>query len=101
MGLTLACNFIDLKDREGDLADGIKTLPVLWGMRPSQLLIGVFFALCYIWVGVLCKDSRVLLFSAAAGVVQFILINRKNYDERPVFIVYLSSLGVVLWYLAH
>ena len=101
MGLTLACNFIDLKDREGDLAGGVKTLPVLLGMRRSQQLIGGFFVLSYVSVGMLFGDNGVLFFSVVAGAIQFVLINRKNYQEGPVFLVYLLSLVFVIWNLPH
>ena len=95
----VACNFIDLKDRDVDATVGIKTLPVILGMKHSQRVIGTFFLLSYVLIGTIFNDMRVLFFSIAAGIIQFFLINRKKYKEWPVFLMYLLSLMVVLFIL--
>lgn len=102
---TLACNFIDLKDYEGDKKEEVKTLPVLFGLKRAKILIGTFFALAvfsgYFIVGNIISLSQigVLVLSAALaviGFIQFYLINRKEYDERPVFVLYLVTILTLL-----
>jgi geranylgeranylglycerol-phosphate geranylgeranyltransferase len=94
-GLMLSINFIDLKDYDGDKAAGIMTLPVFLGMKRSQLLIGFFFLFNYsvLALAIIYKLNSPMVGYAmlALGVILFLLINRKIYREREVFLVYLLS----------
>lgn len=91
--LVLALNFIDLKDTEGDRIAGVPTIPVLIGQRRAQLLIGASFLFLYTAVGSLLFDGPLAWGTIGLGVVQFFLINRKEYREAPVFSLYLASLA--------
>lgn len=97
---SLAINFIDIKDHEGDRADGILTLPVLLGLRPSKVVIGVLFFLGYAVVCPVFGDPRWLPAVAAGGLAQLVLINRRDYSEAPVFALYLASVVAIIAYLA-
>jgi 4-hydroxybenzoate polyprenyltransferase len=96
----LSINFIDLKDYEGDKRAGVKTLPVLLGMRTSQHLFGVSFFLSNLAVGL--YFGGVMLYGAAlVGAAQYVLITSTPYRERPVFWLYIASLVLFLfWSLA-
>lgn len=87
---TLAVNFIDIKDYEGDKQAGIMTLPVLLGLKWSKRVTGVFFFFAYMFAGLVFP--KLWVYCLIAGAVQFVLINRKNYSEHPVFILYLLSM---------
>jgi len=89
--LTAVINFIDIKDYEGDKKEGIKTLPVLMGLKRSKILISIFFAIAYLFVCFLTKDLSTLIIFFVLGCLQVYLINRKNYNEKYIFIIYLSS----------
>lgn len=97
---TAVINFIDIKDYEGDAKAGIKTLPVLLGLKKAKLLIGLFFLISYLLVPVIWRDMVLLLPAILLGILEFFLLNRKNYDERLVFIVYLVSLTMLIVYIA-
>ncbi len=101
IGFTLSSNFIDLKDFEGDKKQGIKTLPVLMGMGPAKLLIGLSFIGVYLSVYTLIPDTLLLIGLCAFGVAQLVLINRKRYSEVPVFIVHLLSIATLLGYIIY
>ncbi|OFZ20316.1 MAG: hypothetical protein A2X94_02820 [Bdellovibrionales bacterium GWB1_55_8] len=92
VGMTAAIQFIDLKDYEGDRAEGIRTLPVLLGLRRSQFVIGVFVALGYFGITTRIPDKTTSALFVLVGLVQFLLIIRKKYTEKPVFLLYLASL---------
>jgi len=96
---TLAANFIDLKDHEGDKASGIKTLPVLLGLRSSKAVIGAFFCLAYAALFRVFPETWVKGILILAGVAQIALINRRSYYETPVFLVYLASIVGFIGYL--
>jgi 4-hydroxybenzoate polyprenyltransferase len=95
--LTAMLNFIDLKDYRGDKGAGIKTLPVILGLEKSKQLIGLFFVISYPLVSFMVNKAFSLFF--LGGVLQFFLINRKNYDEKPVLITYLITVSGLIGYL--
>ena len=99
VGYTAVVNFIDLKDYEGDKEAGIKTIPTILGLRKGKLVIGSFFPILYIVAILYLKNNLLIPVAAGAGILQFLLISRRNYDERPVFVVYLLSLLFFIIYL--
>jgi len=103
VAFTAVINFIDIKDYEGDKQAGIKTLPTMLGLKKSKLIIGLFFLVAYIIPPLLfdiLKNISVLVSFIIFGLAEFFLINRKDYNERPVFIVYLTSIIFLIIYLA-
>jgi len=98
VGFTAFINFIDIKDYEGDKKAGILTIPTMLGLKKGKFLIGLFFLLGYIGMASLLKDIVFSIFMLIVGVSQFLLINRRNYDEKPVFALYLLSLVVFILY---
>ncbi|MBU1205248.1 MAG: UbiA family prenyltransferase [Nanoarchaeota archaeon] len=99
IGFTLVINFIDIKDYEGDKKAGIKTLPVILGLKKSKFIIGLFFLLTYLGSYLLIKNLYLIPVLFTFGITEFLLINRKNYNEKPVFFVYLLSLALFIMYL--
>lgn len=99
--LTAVFNFIDLKDYEGDKKEGIKTLPVIFGLKRSKEIIGLFFLISYLaaWV-IIIKDISLFPHLLFLGFVQFFLINRKNYREKPVFLVYFLTMLLLTFYFS-
>lgn len=93
---TAAMNFIDIKDYEGDKRAGIQTLPVLWGLAKSQRIIGLFFLLAYVAAPFAVRQIVLLIPAIGAGVLQFWLINRKDYQEKWAFGLYLTSFVILL-----
>lgn len=101
IGFTAAINFIDIKDYEGDKKAGIKTLPVVLGLEKAKFIIGIFFILTYISVIFIIKDLYVIFLFFILGLLQFYLVNRKSYDEKPIFLVYFASLLILFYYLIY
>lgn len=93
---TAAMNVIDIKDYEGDRQVGIKTLPVLWGREKSQRIIGLFLLLAYLVAPFAVRQIVLVLPAIGAGVVQYWLVNRKEYQEKWVFSLYLGSFVILL-----
>lgn len=96
--LLLATNFIDIKDYEGDKKEGINTLPVLLGLPLSKALIGGAFLFLYIVAG-LYLGGPLSYLAVVTGVLQCYVINRKNYEEAYVFLLYLPSLMALFFVL--
>jgi 4-hydroxybenzoate polyprenyltransferase len=91
---TLAANFIDIKDYEGDKKEGIKTLPVLLGLEKSKKLIAFFFILPYLFIGLLNKDLMIICI--LLSLVNILLITDKNYNERRILINILFSILIYI-----
>jgi 4-hydroxybenzoate polyprenyltransferase len=91
VGFSFAINFIDIKDYLGDKKEKIKTLPVLLGLKKSKLLIGFFFILAYGLSFFVIKNPLSIFPIIIFALIQFILINKKNYNEVPIFITYFIS----------
>lgn len=93
---TAAMNFIDIKDYEGDKQVGIKTLPVIWGLRESQYFVGLCFFLAYVAAPFAVGQMILLIPAIGAGVAQYWLVSRNKYQEKWVFALYLVSFVVLL-----
>jgi len=99
--LSLAANFVDIKDLPGDRDTGIKTLPVIFGESRSRLIIAFFTICAYLMGAFLLNIAWVYPFNAAAAALHCWLLFRQPFDERPVFLVYLSALialSVILFF---
>jgi len=101
IGYTLAVSFIDIKDYEGDKKASIKTLPVMLGMKRSKFIIALIFFLSYFIVGLIMKSWYMIVLFIIFGALEFYLINRKDYKETPIFLVYLTSLLIIIFYLIY
>lgn len=98
--LGLSSNFIDLKDYEGDKSFGIKTLPVLLGLRMSKIVISVFTVFSYVvfyfiitnYISHLWLLYPMPLLLAA----HLFFLNKTKFKETPVFIIYLMEIcGII------
>ncbi len=99
IGFTAVFNFIDIKDYYGDKQENIKTLPVILGLKRSKILIGLFFLILYPCVYFLLKQTYLLIPLTIFGIIQFFLVIKKSYSEKPIFIVYLISIFALIGYL--
>ena len=90
--LSLSANFVDLKDTEGDGKTGVKTLPVLFGEKKARLFIVICTAATYATGGILLNIGWVYPLMALLLTLHIWLLYQKPYDEKPVFMVYLTAL---------
>jgi 4-hydroxybenzoate polyprenyltransferase len=96
LSITLVGNLKDLKDFEGDKLAGIKTLPVIYGIKKAKRIIGIFFIISYLLAPFLLSSLIILLPSLLAGIVTYFLIQQKSFKERSVFYVYFVYLIIIL-----
>lgn len=98
-GFTLGANFIDLKDVSGDQALGIKTLPVVLGMKYAQWFCAVTFFIAFVSLYYVFDEKIPLLLFVVTGLLQAWVLARKKYDELPVFLVLLGGIFSLMIYL--
>ena len=99
IGFTLVINFRDIKDYHGDKKAGIKTLPVVLGLKKAKILIGVFFILTYLSIFFIVKEKFAIPILLLLGCLQFYLINKRKYSEIPVYLVFFISLAIFAAYI--
>ena len=96
--LSLAANFIDLKDIAGDKATGVATLQVLLGERNARLLIALATLATYVMGGILLDVAWAYPLNAGAAWMHIYLLYRKPYSEKLIFPLLLASLsGLVIF----
>jgi 4-hydroxybenzoate polyprenyltransferase len=95
--LTFSANFIDLKDYEGDKAEGIKTLPVVLGLEEAKVLMALFFSFPYFYIIYLFPELKLGCYFFI-GLNSWLLI-KKNYDEKRLFVSFLISIVFLIFYL--
>ena len=89
-------NIRDIKDVEGDRAQGIRTLPVLIGTRRAKALIAgmiCFFFLALPWY---LHLPQLLIPSFVATILSWYFITAKQYVEWKGFVVYMGYLVLVI-----
>jgi len=90
--LSLAANFVDLKDTAGDSQTGIKTLPVIFGERRAIHLIAFFTICTYLMAAVIINLLWVYPLCGIMATLHIALLYRKPYKEKPIFLIYISAL---------
>ena len=99
IGFTLALSFIDIKDFASDKKAGVKTLPVLIGLKKSKTVIGLAFVATYVSFASIVVELWAISLLFCLGLTQLVLIKRKGYKEKPVLVLYLLSIIVLIFYL--
>ncbi len=104
--VTLAINFKDIKDIEGDRKNGIITLPILFGQRGVQI-VAVLFALSILLVPIFLSFWFLYIICLPAGIIGYRLIMKKPFNEKPIFILrffFLGGIGLIyilIYWMAH
>ncbi len=98
---TLSMNVIHIKDYEGDKEDGVRTIPVIFGLEDGKLIVGIMSALSFLIPPLMYQDKFNILIipSIVFSFLAFFLINRKDFKEWPVLLLYYIYTLPVMFYL--
>lgn len=100
--VSLMANFVDLKDTVGDRLAGIRTLPVLLGDTNAKYLISLFTVAAYALVLAYFGSVWILLAVLPVCAVHLFLLLKKNYLEKPLFLLHNSLfLGLIVLQLVN
>ncbi len=100
LAFTLGFTAKDIKDYKGDKENGVKTIPVIFGLENGKQIIGIFSFICFILPAVIFPQYFNFLIGvgAIAGLASYFLINRKEYNEKPLLLIYfLYAVPVALY----
>jgi len=92
--VTLAINVKDMKDIDGDRADGILSLPVLFGQKGVKIT-ALCFALSFLLVPVFLSFYALYIFALPSAIIGYRLVTKTPYSEKPLFILRFVFLGCV------
>lgn len=93
---TLWVNVKDVKDHEGDKAEGIKTIPVIFGLKWGKRIISALVILALLTIALVFKLNQIVIASVIFSIISFLLINREDYEERPIFIAFFLYLAICI-----
>lgn len=94
--VTLAINFKDVKDIEGDKVNGIMTIPTLFPKYGVQIVAGLF-AISILLVPFFLNFYLLYIISLPCAIVGYKLITKKPYLEKYIFMLrffFLFSIGI-------
>jgi len=92
ISISIAANFIDLKDNQGDKIDRISTISTVFGEKRSKLLVGISFLIAYPLTFTYFHNPFITISGIVFSIIEFFLITRRKYNETPVLILYLISI---------
>jgi 4-hydroxybenzoate polyprenyltransferase len=84
----LVSNVKDIKDIEGDRADKIKTIPVVFGEKNGKKIIGFLVGFSTLFVPLTLQDKFLSFLGLFFAILFYYLINRKKYQESIIFLFY-------------
>jgi 4-hydroxybenzoate polyprenyltransferase len=90
--LSLAANFVDLKDTAGDRVQGVATLPVLLGESLARHLIAAATFTTYLMGAILLGIAWVYPLNLLGAGLHIYFLYRKPYDERWVFLILVGAM---------
>ena len=93
---TAAANVKDIKDMEGDRAAGIKTLPVILGLKKSKMLIAGVMCFFILYTPLYFDFSSLTIPSIATSALLWYFINKEKYIEWKVFAIYMLYLILLI-----
>lgn len=93
---TAGATIKDLKDTKGDQSDGVFTIPVIFGeQRGKTIIAGLVSAAIVVSAAII--NALVLMPAALiASILVIYYIFKHNYNEKPIFVVYLTYLLFVI-----
>lgn len=93
-------NIKNIKDIEGDKKNGIKTIANILGEERSKLIFGFILALfCLVVPFVFYLSQTTLIISTFFAVAMFLSVNKKYFEEKYPFLIYLIFFSFFVFYI--
>ncbi|NLB35657.1 MAG: UbiA family prenyltransferase [Elusimicrobia bacterium] len=97
--LVLSVNMIYIKDREGDRAEGIQSIPTMMSERTSRWVIALLTVVAYFCPPFILGIKQFYYFSALGALLGAYWVLRKKWSEVPYFITYFSLYVVLMYFI--
>jgi len=87
ISVALISNFKDIKDYQGDAQAGIRTMPVVFGLHLSKIIISLLFGVVFISLPIFLGSYSLIFFAVCVSLFMFYLITGEKYREKYVFLL--------------
>ncbi len=91
---TLASNIRDIKDVEGDRANGINTLPVVFGKNGVKIT-GILLVMSFLLLPIFLASYTLFIAAIPASIIGYKLATRTPYREKYIFYLYFAFAGCI------
>ena len=104
--VTLAIQFKDMKDVDGDKQDGVITLLTLFPKNGPKI-VGLCFALSILLIPIFLSFYFLYVFALPMAIIGYRLIVKKPYKEKPIFVLRfilltcIASSYLLIYWLGH
>ena len=95
LALTLSLPIKDFKDIEGDRADGVFTVPVVFGEEWGKIIVGGGIFLSFVSSVILLNESRLFFWALLFGSISFWIVNKMKKNPAESKITYKN----ILWWM--
>lgn len=101
IAFTLGSTVKDIKDYQGDKAEKIYTIPVIFGLENGKKIIGSLVFIAFILCPVFFFDyfNILILPAVFAGILSFFLINKKEPGKKEAFCLFLIYFSFGLFFI--
>lgn len=97
--VTLAINFKDIKDVEGDRENGIMTIPTLFPNKGVKI-VGALSAISILLIPLFLSFASLNIVTVPCALASHYFINKKPYSEKPIFIIrFMLLAGISIFYI--
>jgi 4-hydroxybenzoate polyprenyltransferase len=103
---TLGVNIRDMKDVEGDRAEGILTLPVIL-VKNGKRVVGGMLALSFMLAPIFLSFYTLYIVAIPTAYIGYKLVTKNKYNDRHIFYLFFAFLvsgvalvGIIYWLAA-
>ena len=91
VAFTLGTTVKDIRDYQGDKAEGIHTIPAIFGPEKGKKIIGTLVFIAFVSAPLFFLDyfSTLILPALSAGILSFWLINRRKHTSKETVFLFL------------
>lgn len=97
---TLLTGVKDIKDIDGDRAEGITTVPVILGPYAGRIVVASAVVVAFLSVPTILVSPPLFIPSLIAGALGYYFVVAEHYKEWKVFVLYfayVAAAGIILW----
>ncbi len=91
----LLSNMKDIKDFTGDGSENIQTLPVVFGIKKSKIIIALLYAIVFISIPIFLQFYQLLPFALFCSLFAYYLFTKKIYCEGHIFFLLFIYMGML------
>lgn len=99
IGYTLSLPIKDLKDYDGDKYDNIKTIPVIFGINKSRVIIGLNLLFSFILSAILLDFFSLIIPASFTGLLSLLILISKRKSDYIVKIPKLLSTIFIITFI--